>query len=466
MVRDAVGIDCLYYRDQGSTLDVSHTLIDLNSGADFNDAFLAGALLSEFPEDLTPYAGVSKVPPGSIVTWRPGRGTQSRRWWRLPEPNRAFERVDTYDLAARLRDEIHAAVGRCITDARGPVAVEHSGGLDSATIAAVATQIMGPVVGYTLSQGGSAETDLRERPVLRAVEERCALEPRTSPAAPGAQFDGYAPIGPRPQASWLPRTRLAHLAGAEHDGVNTLLSGWGGDQGASYSGEGYLVDQAMRLRWVRGGRLLAANAEYRRRSRKAAIKAEYTEAVVVPRDARRSRDLVAAMASPQLRAHMSSLSSPRVLLGAEERRRSLWRTGHVGRKVEYYAWDLSAMNMIYAYPMLDRQLIELVMSIPARRWMDDGRHRGLFRIAMADLVPERVLDRPTKGEPNPNWAEAAQTARERHREKLNSALASERVRGYLPGLSAEAFEALDLRRRLSLLQVADLLQDPFWTPNH
>ena len=69
--------------------------------------------------------------------------------------------------------------------------------------------------------------------------------------------------------------------------------------------------------------------------------------------------------------------------------------------VQCLEWNcrVAAMHGIdMAFPYLDAELLQFLMSIPGDVQSHDGVPRGLMRAAMRPIVPDAVIDRRTKGE--------------------------------------------------------------------
>src|SRR5262249_52931153 len=49
------------------------------------------------------------------------------------------------------------------------------------------------------------------------------------------------------------------------------------------------------------------------------------------------------------------------------------------------------------YPYLDQSLVEFILSVPRNQILRPGERRSLMRRALAGLVPDEILSRPTKG---------------------------------------------------------------------
>jgi len=106
------------------------------------------------PGRCTLFEGIVRVPPGSIVEWRPGgRPPVERRWYRLSfaSPWKDPEAA----LATRYRELLEASVVRRLEAGRPGVFL--SGGMDSSTVATfMRRQITTPISSFSFRCGGSS----------------------------------------------------------------------------------------------------------------------------------------------------------------------------------------------------------------------------------------------------------------------------------------------------------------------
>jgi asparagine synthase (glutamine-hydrolysing) len=167
LARDQLGIKPLYVaRVKGSCVFASEVRAVLSSGlvpADLDAAGVAGFLAYGAPQDpLTVHRHVRSMQAGTYewiaapaLDRQPGRAT---RYWRFPP---AQPPADEPSCVNRIRAELAGSVrGQCVSDV--PLGVFLSGGIDSATMAALAVSQSGPLmtfaVGYDVP-GASDETE-------------------------------------------------------------------------------------------------------------------------------------------------------------------------------------------------------------------------------------------------------------------------------------------------------------------
>jgi len=235
LARDRFGIKPLYYRFVDGTLSFASELKALLHQPGFArdidpaavDAFLT---FSFIPAPLSIFSEVRKLAPGSVLVWdaaRPSEISIERYARPLPAPAANVRREGEQELAeellARLRDSVRAHL---IADV--PVGVLLSGGIDSCTLAALASEQTGRVSTFTI---GFDEHAFDERRLARLVSQRYGTDHHELVVRPDAlellprladAFDE-----PFADSSAIP-TYLVSMLARQH--VKVALSGEGGDE--------------------------------------------------------------------------------------------------------------------------------------------------------------------------------------------------------------------------------------------
>ena len=229
LARDPFGIKPLHYRLDATELSFASELKALPEGdVDFEaiDAFLAYNVI---PSPLTIYRGTRKLPAGHLATWTAAAGLRIERFARVGADASIMERSESAatlaeELRARLRDSVRAHL---VADV--PVGVLLSGGVDSATLCALAAQESGERV-KTFSIGFK-EQSFNELDRARLVAERYDTDHHELLVEPDAAqlMPAFARMFDEPFAdsAALPTYLVSQLA-AEH--VKVVLSGEGGDE--------------------------------------------------------------------------------------------------------------------------------------------------------------------------------------------------------------------------------------------
>lgn len=238
--RDPIGIHPLYYTDDGSTLAVAsfvEPLLRHLAGNPSVDPVAATMRILGLPlrPEQTPFAAVQRVLPGHALDVSP-TGTRLFRYWDPGEPG-SEEGLTPNEAAERFEALLRQAVDRCVgTDA---AAVYLSGGIDSASVAAVTTEVtsekqLSPPLGLSLVV---EHRDLDEASNQRAVVADLAMElvPTSIEEAVGSgrllratlEVSASGSAGPadiiQPIYDFLAREGIRRGRGA-------FLSGQGGDE--------------------------------------------------------------------------------------------------------------------------------------------------------------------------------------------------------------------------------------------
>jgi asparagine synthase (glutamine-hydrolysing) len=89
---------------------------------------------------------------------------------------------------------------------------------------------------------------------------------------------------------------------------------------------------------------------------------------------------------------------------APDGRENRWRlmtSPHVTERVEVWAQTGARHGLAFAFPLLDRRLVEFSLSLPSAFFLRDGFRRRPFRDAVADVLPAPVRLRHQKYQPFP-----------------------------------------------------------------
>jgi asparagine synthase (glutamine-hydrolysing) len=229
LARDRFGIKPLVYRVTADGLEFASDLRALPRGEIDLDALEAFLAFNTVPAPLTIFRDVRKLPPGHVLVWEEGGSHRVERFAR-PAPAAADQvrSEDTAELAEELRSRLRDSVrAHLVSDV--PVGVLLSGGVDSATLAALAAQESGePLRTFSI---GFAERSFDELAEARLVAERYGTRHRELVLRPDAALllpalaDAFDE--PFADSSALPTYLVSELAAGD---VKVALSGEGGDE--------------------------------------------------------------------------------------------------------------------------------------------------------------------------------------------------------------------------------------------
>lgn len=343
-----------------------------------------------------------------------------RRYWRLDPDSAGRSALSAEEAARELRSRLEGAVA-CRLPASGPVAAHLSGGLDSSCVSVLAAR------------------ELRRRKRSLYVFSLREANPEDYPADDESPYVESV-LGQEPDMIWLPVTPPSYLEVIEgrmdvdgpilrdpeppdgvlcrlaaRQGCSFVLSGWGGDEGASFNGRGCLAEAFSRGQWSYLAHELAALARMREMSRWSVFRGEVLWNLVpdwltnlrqrlrgrpsAHRDT--ARQLVAASMLPgveeELRRH-----HPGRGLNAGLIRLRLLQGQFTTQRCETWAVIGARHGISFGFPMLDRRVAEFVVSLQAHHFIRDGYTRRVFRDAMQGVLPDGLRWRRHKFSPTPS----------------------------------------------------------------
>ena len=202
---------------------------------------------------------------------------------------------------------------------------------------------------------------------------------------------------------------------AEEQGVGLVLSGWGGDEGATFNGRGTFAELFLRGRW----RTLAREVLALKRERGWSVPRILNNEIVsylrpegvinfVKRIIGRDADLQTLFrqslsTSARRRLAASRAEGLRMAPDGRENRWRLMTSPHIAERAEVWAQTGARYGLAFAFPLLDRRVVEFSLSLPSELFLRGGFRRRPFRDAMVDVLPERVRLRHQKYQPFPGW---------------------------------------------------------------
>jgi asparagine synthase (glutamine-hydrolysing) len=367
------------------------------------------------PSPFSAFEGVQKLPPGSYLLVKNGE-VSVHRYWRLRyTPKRELSEADA---AAELLDRLREAVRiRLVSDV--PIGAFLSGGIDSSTVVALMAGLSdSPIKTYSI---GFAERDYDELPYARMIAQRYGTDHHEFIVRPDA-------VEVIPKLAWhydepyadesaIPTYYLSQLT-RQH--VTVALNGDGGDE--SFSGYSRYVPDP---RFERFDELPAA-------IRRAAL--QFVRSLP---DSNRSDTVLARAHRWQARAadsremryarrmmHFSPELKRRLCideLGAEVRRCDATRlVGEIFATsdakdfidamldvdVNSYLPDCLLVKVDIATmahglegrsPLLDHEFMDFAAKLPVDLKRRGAEGKYLFKRAVADLLPNEILDRPKMG---------------------------------------------------------------------
>ena len=194
------------------------------------DALAAFARLSYVPSPLCIWKGAYKLEPGTLLTFEAGQAPTVTRYWNMMDvAAQGRDITDMNEAVEGLNSLLRRAVRRRLV-ADVPIGLFLSGGMDSATVAALMqAQGAAPVKTFTV---GFAETDFDESADAARVAKHLGTEHQEIRLSPAETLDHVADVArcydePFADSSQIPSVLVSRLA---RQSVTVALSGDGGDE--------------------------------------------------------------------------------------------------------------------------------------------------------------------------------------------------------------------------------------------
>ena len=419
LVRDVVGTRTLYFHADGNRVCWSTHLSPLlhvfHLPLEIEEEYIAGQLTRAPEPGLTPYKNIHAVKPGHVFTFsHDGRMIERRYWSLYPSSEIRYRRDEQY--VEHFLHEFRESV-RCRLRSDGPVFAELSGGLDSSSIVCIADQILAtervqaPRL-ETVSQVFRECPTSDERKFIRLVEQQRGInshyifedEHRMLAPLP----DDFDIVTPNPAMLALNYLKGMREAMRENN-ARVLMSGQGGDEllGSNYSAYPEVADHLRSLKLALLNRRLrdwssALNKPYIQLLLKSAL------LPLLPRGVqtlfkRGTGRVLPPWFAPEFikRANLSERNlGVKDVFGfrlPSERDQSagfisMVRGISLGSRSEQTDIDIT-------YPYLHRPLVEFLQAVPIEQLLRPGENRSLMRRAMRGILPDKIAERKTKGNP-------------------------------------------------------------------
>jgi len=394
LARDRFGVKPLYYAlHRGRLLFGSEIKALLEAGlpvAVSPEALVEYFTFQNVLSDRTLFDGVRMLPPAHVAELREGELTLAPYWQLELEPN---ESVDEREWVERIGDAFEAAVTRqLVSDV--PVGSYLSGGMDSASIAAVAARSIPRLMTFTGGFDLSSVTGLELVFDERADAERVAREFRTEHYEMVLHAGDMAWV--LPELVWhLEDLRVGmsyqnhYIARLASKFVKVALAGTGGDElFGGYPWRYAVVADAPAEEFE--DRYFAY---WSRLVPEESHQAFFTPAVIGALGSDAPRSIFAEVVGPSRGLDPVS----RALLF--ELRTFLHGLLVVEDRVSM------AHSLEARVPFLDNELVDVARAIPSRLKYGGDEGKRLLRLAMRELLPAEILEKPKQGfsPPDRSW---------------------------------------------------------------
>jgi asparagine synthase (glutamine-hydrolysing) len=408
LARDRMGIKPLYYWERSGGIAFASELRSLLTLPDFSPAIspqgLASYLAFGYVRDpLSIFRDVYKLQPGHRLTWQAARGARVERYWTPVRPQQPMP--DDAAAVGELRRHLFEAV-ECHLEADVPVGVFLSGGLDSSSVAA-AVRHLGHVprtfsIGFADQAYNEAPDAARVARHLRTEHTEFII--RDCPDILSEVICSFDE--PFADSSAIP-TLLVSLLARQH--VKVVLSGDGGDElfGGYQRYQQAAAQSELRPRSLQNlvrriGRSLPFGSPGRNRvldlsrSRRGRYVAQVAKPLLVEEGGVAQSELasLAGAFEELLDAEFEAASGREFLSQLMLVDLATYLPGDILTKVDRASMAASLEARV---PLLDHELVEFAVSIPAALKIRGGQGKWLLRQAVRDLLPSHVFNKRKQG---------------------------------------------------------------------
>jgi len=352
----------------------------------------------------TLFKAIQKLPPAHSLLIRPDDVSLKRYWF--PEQSPDIRLKSDRDYAEALLEIYSQAVQDCLrTDY--PVGVHLSGGLDSSSVAALTARELRrqgkkpPTAFCWLPQPEGELPSKSEYSRIHAICQQEDLIPHYYAPTPGDIISILRLDGAKdPYRVALITEQLVQQKAAS-SGIRVILSGWGGDEGASFNGRGYFPNLLLQGQWRRLIQESNGNP----------LRFIVREAVLplLP-----YRTYVAAVAllqrrwpfgkkfyiNPDFARRVKPLkSNPYRQSSVRQTQLDVLSYGFLTDRMVSWATSGSKHNIVYHYPLLDRRVLEFALGLPPEQFRHGQWKRWVMRNALDGVLPREVCWHPSKADP-------------------------------------------------------------------
>ena len=383
LLRDGVGARTMYWSEHQGTFWFATQLAKLATTPLRREISAAAVrdylVFSYVPGVQTMWRDVQELRPGTLLSL-PAK--VSEQYWE-PREDRRGESLSIEEHAAGIRDILEESVARAMPSGGEPVGVFLSGGLDSSLITAlVARHATGPVHTYSVHFGPEYANELE---FSDAVAKHCGTQHHVLEVNPRDVIANLAetmaalddPIG---DPLTVPNLLLGRTA-AEH--CQVILNGEGGDP--CFGGP---KNHAMFLHRLYGSE--SDEEAYLWSYRKCSSQLDHLLIKQPFHSGKATTEAPVALLQPffsqdGMTDFLNQLMHINVRLKGAD---------HILTKVN----NLTRANGLRGHsPLFDRRLVDASFAVPTRMKLSGIEEKLVLKRAVADLLPDEVVNRPKSG---------------------------------------------------------------------
>jgi asparagine synthase (glutamine-hydrolysing) len=363
------------------------------------DALISLVAYGDYGAGRTGFRAVRRLEPGHYLLVTASLDRRVRYWQPANAPDLRFRTDREYTDAAR------ALLTQAVRDRlRGSerVGVHLSGGLDSSSVSVLAARELRawgrrPPIPFAYTVPLDDE-ETRTSAAHRAIEAVCQQEGLTARYCLASADDVISVLkldALRDAIDSTLRLELPVQRAAAAEGIDVMLTGWGGDEGISCAGRDYTTGLVANGQWRQLHRHCAAVSRRPIRAMARQVLLAYApgvtsrlERLIRPSEEEaRPRPLLHPALRRRLRANRRPPLSARTI------RSTLidhWDAGSHVDRIEAWQCHGARAGITYAFPLLDRRLLEFVAGLPPDQFVRGVETRWIMREAAMPFLPPEV----------------------------------------------------------------------------
>lgn len=407
--RDHIGVRPIYYYHEGSTFIAATDIRAFHAFSDITckiDEMQIASFLFwpyETPKK-TFFQNIHIVPPGQQQALQSGLLRQSSHWNPRNAPDIRYKTPTEY--SEHLYELLRTATSSRVRTSY-PVGAHISGGLDSSGVAVLANRILreqGRQLEMAYTWSPDEETySLEPGDERKNIQAICKQEQIACHygAATGRDFRHFLARDMAVESTPELYEELSVIAHAGSKGIRVLVSGWGGDEGVTYGGGGYLAYLLRHGRLVRLAQITRGETGIRHFRRMMRFLFRHAIIPLLPNIVYNRVDPFHQVynrfryISSSFAAHFPDPRELRTLNFREtsnprDLQITLMKTGHLADRMSTWAVWSSEYHLQHTYPLTDRRILEFAVGLPPDMLYQEKMWRFLYRDALRDMLPRSL----------------------------------------------------------------------------
>jgi asparagine synthase (glutamine-hydrolysing) len=417
--RDHIGIKPFNYYYKNDCFVFSSNIIGITSQTDINlnidEQYIADTIsIIKSAHFRTTFKEIHKLPPAHYLSLKNNK-LEIKQYWEL-KPQKTLSK-NNEEIIAEFKSLLIESV-KCRIKNQNSIGAELSGGLDSSSITAIASQFKQlKTFSHVLPDNllGKIHPFKDEREYINILADHRKISNRYFVKSENESLIDIL-LQNVTELSCITQQGFGVFSDqlyqtAKQEGVSVLLSGFGGDEVVSSKSLRYLKELAVHQKWneikddlknqeLKKSSYLKLLIKYYLKSkipfiseinfnnsRKKSIRKERFRNLAINSSFNKNYKIKNRFLSNFQKSNSSSL---------QERNIERITHSHVSQRLEYCSLIARKYGIEYRYPLLDIRLIEYYLAMPARLKARNGIGRHAIREAIEGIVPKEIQWRNDK----------------------------------------------------------------------